>query len=161
MLQNTVGCQHPCSSSNTRATVWAKGCRWWQYKDAFCWQRSHSAEVNLIQVDLIRFNYLRKKLRLSKRRALPEVMTVILRCRWVNCVRIFNLINLDDGLMSANAFILTALLKYYGSDPSCRPEIGKWTAESFSENMKGVTHICSQLFQLFQAGFEQRTHVCA
>lgn len=68
VLQTAAGCQHPRCSSNSDAyaTIWAKGCRWWHYEDGFCWQRSHSGEVNLIQVDLIRLNYLRKKLCLSK-----------------------------------------------------------------------------------------------
>lgn len=91
-------------------------------------------------------------------------MTVILRCRLDNCVRLFNQINHDDRLMSIKALILTALLQYYGSGPNCRPETGKWTAGSFSENMKGAisnTHIYSQLFQSFQVVLEQQPHACA
>lgn len=152
---------------NTEAcvTVRVKGCRRWQSKDAFCWQRFHSAEVNLIRVGLIRLNCLRKKATFeqSARRVLPEAMAVVLRCRWVNCVRIFNQTNHDDGLMSVSALIWTALLKYYVSGPSSRAETSKWTEGSFSENMKAVvsnTHICIQLFQSFQAGSEQQPHVC-
>lgn len=41
---------------------------------------------------------------------LPETFRVSLHCRWVNCVKIFNPINHDDGLIRINVLILTALI---------------------------------------------------